>query len=605
MSSLPPGTPAPAATWDLSDLFAGPDDPRIDQELANAARDAEEFARTYRGTIDVPGGPSVQHLLAALQAFEAVIERLERVEAYSHLLFSADTTNPIHRDLQQKVRQRATAIQTTLLFFELEWQKVDDTAAAQLMDAPELARYRYYLQRERRNRPHTLSEPEEKIIAELRVTGALAWRTLFTELISGLKFPIERDGQVRDLTLAEILALVRDPNREVRRMAHETQYRVLRQHDQTLAYIYNTLVQEKRTLDRLRHFPDPMASRHLANDLDPAVVDTMLQTVEAHAHLAQEYFRLKARLLRLPRLAIYDQYAPIGPEAETCDYPTAQRYIIDAFGQFSPRFADLARQFFERRWIDAEVRPGKQGGAYCMSISPSHHPYILCNYTGNLRDVMTVAHELGHGLHGMLARGQTLLEYHASLALAETASVFGEMLVFDRLVEEAADPRAQLALIGGKLEDIFATVFRQTILTRFEQFAFARQEKERLTPTALGDDWIAANRRYYGDAVEMDENYRWGWSYIPHFINSPFYCYAYSFGELLVLALYRMHQEQGDAFVPGYLHLLERGGSGSPAALLADLGVDIADSAFWSKGFAEIERLVNRVRELVRTVSGN
>ena len=597
--SLSPEISASTTTWDLSELFAGPTDPRLAEEIDRATRESEAFAATYRGTVDVPGGPSVPHLLEALQRFEGILERVDRVAAYSHLVFSADTSKPAHRDLEQKVRNQTTAIQNLLLFFELEWQKVEDAAAEQLLAAPELAGYRYYLKRERQNRPHTLSEPEEKIVAELRVTGASAWRTLFTELNASLKFPMGRDGETRDLTMSELLSLARDPDRTVRRTAHETQYRVLRQHDQTLAYVYNALVQEKRTMDRLRHFPDPMASRHLSNDVDPVVVETMLDTVEAHAGLAQEYFRLKAKLLGLPRLAIYDQYAPIGAEAETCDYPTAQRYILDAFGAFDPRFRAMASRFFDGRWIDADVRPGKTGGAYCMSLSPNHHPYILCNYTGNLRDVMTVAHELGHGLHGLLGQQQTLLEYGASLALAETASVFGEMLVFDRLVEAESNTAAKVALIGGKIEDIFATVFRQTIMTRYEQFAFARQERERLTPEALGEDWIAANRRYYGDAVELDENYRWGWSYIPHFINSPFYCYAYSFGEMLVLALYRLHQEQGKGFVPGYVNLLERGGSGSPAELLAALGVDIADPGFWSKGFAEIERLIGKLRELV------
>ncbi|MGH2457885.1 MAG: M3 family oligoendopeptidase [Chloroflexota bacterium] len=597
--SLSPETSPSAMTWDLSELFAGPDDPRIASELERSTRDSEAFAATYRGTIDVPGGPSVAHLAEALKEFEAILERVDRVASYGHLVFTADTSKPAHRDLQQKVRNQTTAIQNLLLFFELEWQKVEDAAAEKLIGAPELAGYRYYLKRERQNRPHTLTEPEEKIVTELRNTGSASWRTLFTELIASLKFPMERDGELKDLTLSETLSLVHDPDREVRRAAYETQYRVLRQHDQTLAYVYNTLVQEKRTMDRLRHFPNPMASRHLSNDVDPAVVETMLDTVEAHAGLAREYFHLKAKLLGLPRLAVYDQYAPIGSEAETRDYPTAQRYILDAFGEFSPRFRDMASHFFERRWIDADVRPGKTGGAYCMSISPNHHPYILCNYTGNLRDVMTVAHELGHGLHGLLGQKQTLLEYGASLALAETASVFGEMLVFERLVEAETDRAAKVALIGGKIEDIFATVFRQTIMTRYEQFAFARQEKERFTPEALGEDWIAANRRYYGDSVELDDNYRWGWSYIPHFINSPFYCYAYSFGELLVLALYRMHQEQGASFIPGYINLLERGGSGSPAELLADLGVDIADPGFWSKGFVEIERLIGKMRELV------
>jgi oligoendopeptidase F len=590
---------ATSMTWDLSDLFDGPGDPRLDETIDRATAASQAFADKYRGTIDVPGGPSTEHLLGALQTLEDLIDQIDRVGGYSHLLFSADTAQSASRDLEQKVRIKGTAIQNLLVFFELEWQKVADADADRLMASPELLRYRYYLRRERQNRPHTLTEPEEKIVTELRVSGSAAWRGLFTEFVSGLKFPLERDGATADLTLSELLALVREPDRAVRENAFNTQYRILRQHDQVFAYIYNTLIQDKRTIDRLRHYPDPMASRHQSNDVEPAIVETMMDTVEANTGLAQEYFRLKAKLLELPKLAIYDQYAPIAGEAENCDYPTARRYVLDAFGDFSPRFHDLAAEFFDKRWIDAETRAGKVGGAYCMSLSPKHHPYILCNYTGNLRDVLTVAHELGHGLHGMLARQQSAFEYHSSLALAETASVFGEILVFERLLDEASSPKTKIALLAGKIEDIFATVYRQTTMTRFEQFAFTRQEKERLTPEGLGDDWIAANARYYGDSVQMDENYRWGWSYIPHFINSPFYCYAYSFGELLVLALYRMYQEQGRSFIPGYVELLERGGSGSPQELLGSLGVNIAEPTFWSKGFVEIERLIARMRDLV------
>ncbi|HEX5414822.1 MAG TPA: M3 family oligoendopeptidase [Chloroflexota bacterium] len=597
--SLAPESTGPAMTWDLSDLFAGPEDPRIAAALDQAVQDAQAFAGTYRGTIDVPGGPASAHLLAALKDFEKILENTYRVEGYAHLVFDSDTTRPIHRDLMQKVRLKETEIQTLLLFFELEWQKVEDVAAERLLAAAELAPYAYYLRRERQNRPHTLSEPEEKMAAELNVTGGSAWQTLFTELIGGLKFPLEQNGQIREATLDEVLSQVREPDRTVRQRAYETQYRVLRENDQVLSFVYNTLIQEKRTLDRLRHYPNPMASRHQANDIAPEIVETMLAAVEANAGLAQDYFRLKAKLLKLPRLAIYDQYAPFGDKSETVDYATAQRLILDAFGEFTPSFADMARRFFDERWIDAEVRPGKRGGAYCMGLSPNIHPFILCNYNNNLRDVMTVAHELGHGLHDLLAVNQTLLEYSPSLALAETASVFGEMLVFERLLEQETNPRAKVALLGGKIEDIFATVFRQTVLTRFEQFAFERQARERLTPQGLGEDWLNANRRYYGDAVEMDDNYRWGWSYIPHFIHTPFYCYAYSFGELLVLALYAMYKEQGRSFIPGYTRLLARGGSGSPAEVLGELGVNIAEPSFWNKGFDELRALVVRMEGLV------
>jgi len=335
-------TPTVAMTWDLSDLFSSPDDPRIDEVLDQATKTSEAFAARYRGTIDVAGGPNPEHLLGALQELEELIDQIDRVGGYSHLLFSADTSKSTSRDLEQKVRIKGTAIQNLLVFFELEWQKVADADAERIMASPELARHRYYLLRERQNRPHVLTEPEEKIVTEMRVSGSSAWRGLFTEFIASLKFPMERDGVTKDLTLSELLSLVREPDRSVRQNAYNTQYRILRQHDQVLTYVYNTLIQEKRTTDRLRHYPNPMASRHQSNDLDPAIVEIMMETVEANAGLAQEYFRLKAKLLNLPKLSIYDQYAPIAGDAEDCDYPTAKRYVLDAFGEFSPRFRDLA-----------------------------------------------------------------------------------------------------------------------------------------------------------------------------------------------------------------------------------------------------------------------
>jgi oligoendopeptidase F len=325
-------------------------------------------------------------------------------------------------------------------------------------------------------------------------------------------------------------------------------------------------------------------------------VKTMMAVAEENYGLAQDYFRLKAQLLGLPRLALYDQYAPISNQAQPFTYAQAQQVILEAFGAFDPRFRQLAGEFFAKNWIDAEIRKGKRGGAFCASPSPRLHPYILCNYDDNLRDVMTVAHELGHGLHGCLSRKQNYFNYDTPLTTAETASVFGEMLVFDHLLAQQADKQAQIALLAGKLEDIFATVFRQNVLTRFEELAFAARKEKRLTPEILGGLWLETNGKYYGDAVEMSDGYRWGWSYIPHFIHSRFYCYSYVFGQLLVLALYRMYKDEGKSFVPKYLALLEAGGSASPETLLRPLGVDIHDAKFWEKGFEEIKELVARLR---------
>ena len=299
-------------------------------------------------------------------------------------------------------------------------------------------------------------------------------------------------------------------------------------------------------------------------------------------------------------MALYDQYAPVGDELPSYSFDRSRDVVLEAFGAFTPAFREIAEQFFTRRWIDAEVRQGKQGGAFCSSPSPALHPYVLCNHTDNMRDVMTLAHELGHGLHGWLSRKQTLFNYDTPLTLAETASVFGEFLVFDHLVRTQEDPRVQLALLCGKIEDTCATVFRQNVLTRFEQAVFGRRGAGRLTRETVCEAWLGANRPYYGDAVEMTDGYRWGWSYIPHFIHTRFYCYSYVFGELLVLSLYRRYKEVGSPFVPKYVRLLESGGSDAPEALLQPLGVDFHDPAFWQKGFDEIQSLVERVEKLAR-----
>lgn len=591
-------TSATGVTWDLSDLFAGYDDPAITATLDQATTEAEAFGDIYRGTINVPGGPDPIHLHEGLERLETLQDTAARPAVYASLLFAADTGKPEHRDLQQRVEQRLTAIQNLVLFFDLEWLALSDEDAQRLIDDPALETYRHYLQSARRYKPHTLSEPEERVINEKDVTGVQAWRRLFTELISSLSFPLELEGEPQHLPLDAVLTLLRHPDRSLRQQAHTRLYEVLGGHSQTLAYIYNTLMQDQLTMDRLRHYPDPMAQRHLANEIPPEVVETMMDVVEQNYAIAHTYFALKARLLKLPRLQIYDQYAPLGAVKDHKTYAEAQAIILEALGAFDARFRETAARFFDGNWIDAEVRPGKRGGAFCSGFPPSNHPYILCNYTDELRDVMTVAHELGHGIHFWLARQQTLFNFYPSLPLAETASVFGEMLVFEHLLAQEQDQTAKLALVCSKIEDIFATIFRQNVLTRFEQAAFGGRAQNRLTPEQISQRWLEANGRYYGDAVEQTQGYELGWSYIPHFINTPFYCYSYVFGELLVLALYGMYREQGQAFVPRYIALLEAGGSQAPGDLLTTIGVDPHDPAFWQLGFNELRRLVDWAQEL-------
>jgi oligoendopeptidase F len=585
--------------WDLTDLFAAHDDARIEATLDDCRARAEAFAGEFRAPMESPTTLSADTLAKALKQLEAIYDALGRVGSYAGLLYAADTAKPEYQDLEQRAEQRSTEIRNLLLFFELAWLKIEDDGAGKLIADPELEPYRHYLTSLRRYRQHTLSEPEEQLLNERDNTGRNAFGRLFSETTSSLTFQLDRDGKTETLNLSQMLSLLHEPERELRRRAMTTLYEGLAQHGQVLTFVYDTLIQDNLSVDRLRRYPTPLAQRHLANEIDGAAVKTMMQVAEANYSLAQDYFRLKAQLLQLPRLALYDQYAPVGKEVRPFPYDQAKQVILDAFAAFEPSFRGLAKEFFEKNWIDAEIRQGKRGGAFCASPSPKLHPYILCNYDDNLRDVMTVAHELGHGLHGCLSRKQNYFNYDTPLTTAETASVFAEMLVFDNLLARQTEPRVRIALLAGKLEDIFATVFRQNVLTRFEELAFAARKEKRLTSDALGKLWLDANGKYYGDAVEMPEGYRWGWSYIPHFIHSRFYCYSYVFGQLLVLALYRMYKDQGKSFVPKYLALLEAGGSATPEELLTPLDVNIHQAEFWQQGFAEVEELLTQLRALI------
>jgi oligoendopeptidase F len=592
---------ADGVRWDLSDLFASHDDLRIDTTLKDCHARAEVFATRFRSLLEHPETLTATLLLDAMKQLEIIYEALGRVGSYASLLYAADTANPNYQDLEQRVEQRSTEIRNLLLFFEIQWLKAGDAIVDRLIADPTLKSYSHYLQSLRRYRQHTLSEPEEKVVNEKDNTGRNAFGRLFSEITSSLSFTLARDGKQEELNLSQILSLLHEPDGVLRQRALETLYQGLSRHGQVLTFVYDTLIQDHLTMDRLRQYRDPMAQRHLFNEIDGEAVKTMMAVTERNYGLAHDYFGLKAKLLQLPRLALHDQYAPVGKEVRPFPYNQAQQVILEALEAFDPRFRHIASEFFAKNWIDAEIRKGKRGGAFCASPSPQLHPYILCNYDDNLRDVMTVAHELGHGLHGCLSRKQNYFNYDTPLTTAETASVFGEMLVFDYLLAQQTDPQVQIALLAGKIEDIFVTVFRQNVLTRFEELAFAARKEKRLTPEALGNLWLDANVKYYGDAVDMPDGYRWGWSYIPHFIHSRFYCYSYVFGQLLVLALYRMYKDEGKSFVPKYLALLEAGGSASPETLLQPLGVNIHDPVSWQKGFEEIKGLVANLKKVCET----
>jgi oligoendopeptidase F len=587
---------AAGVRWDLADLYAGPEDPRIEADLAAALAGAQRFAERHRGGV---GKLSAHDLSAAVAELEAIGERAARPACFAQLLFAADTSAPRHGALLQRVQERSTEIRNALVFFELEWVGLEDGAAGALLVDPALAQRRHFLESMRRYRPHVLGESEEKLVEELANTGRRAFSRLFDEMVASMRFQVKHAGETRELGEEEVLSLLYVPERELRREAARSLTEGLRSNARPLAFIFNTLVQDKAVDDRLRRYPDPLASRHLANEIDPTSVDALLAACVAHYPLVARYYRLKARLLGIPQLEDFDRYAPLAEKGGTQSWSDARAIVTAAYRDFSPELAGVAEAFFERRWIDAELREGKRGGAFCASTLPSVHPYVLLNYTGNQRDVMTLAHELGHGVHQSLAAPRGLFEQDTPLTLAETASVFGEMLVFRRLLREESDPEVRLALLCGKIEDAFATVFRQVAMTRFEQSLHAARRSEGELPIPrVNELWLAANRPMFGDSVALSEDYGWWWLYIPHFVHSPFYCYAYAFGELLVLALLRRYDEEGAAFVPRYLELLRAGGSDSPERLLSGIGLNVADPSFWSGGLSLLEDLVAQAETL-------
>jgi oligoendopeptidase F len=480
--------------------------------------------------------------------------------------------------------------QNLLRFFELEWIAVADDHAARVLADDALARNRHYLASSRRFAPHIRSEPEEEMLGERDPAAAGAWHTLFDQVTSTLRVPF--DGA--DRTIDEVLARVRNPEREVRLSAYEALFTALEPQTPVLAHVYDSLVADRLVLDRVRGYAFPREPRDLENELPSAAVDNLLAAVERHHHLAHRWFRHKARLLGLDKLSLGDQYAPLG-STRAVAYEDATSLVSTALDDFSPRIGAVARGLYRDNRIDAEPRDGKRGGAFCASIAQDALPYIMLNFTDQMDDVRTLAHEIGHAMQFQLAgERQTALSHHPPLALAEVPSTFAEMIVTERLLSAAGDDtQVRLGLLASGVEAAFATVFRQTHMVRYEEGAYAlRAEGKALLPDRLSEVWLATNRPYYGDAVDLPDGYRLGWAYIPHFIHTRFYTYAYVFAHLASLALYARYREDSDAFVGPYLDFLSIGGAASPQEQLAGIGLDITRDDAWDAGFAEIERLI-------------
>ena len=579
--------------WNLEPLLG--ETGSVDSLLAEAAEAAEKFSEKYRGRIAYL---SASDLAEAMHALAQISDGVGRVGSYVGLKFSVDTTNPEFGAQMANADEKSTEISNTLLFVELEWAAADDVHVEEVLTQPELDFCRHHLSAARRYRPHLLSEPEEKILADKAVTGSSAWGRLFSELTS----TIEVDISGETISLEEGLSRLQSPERPVRKEAALAVTCALEPGLRTRAFIFNTLLADKGSDDRLRHFDNWLASRNLDNEASDESVAALVEAVVSRYDIPQRWYTLKAKLLGLDRIFDYDRMALVSDTEETFSWSAAREIVSDAYKSFSPELSDVVERFFNEKWIDAPQRPGKRSGAFCAYTVPDHHPYLLLNWTGRRRDVLTLAHELGHGLHAYLAREQGVFHQNTPLTLAETASVFGETVTFGRLLSETNEPNQRLALLAESLEGQIATVFRQVAMNQFEDSAHTwRREQGEVSVEQFGDLWISSQSDMLGDSVELTEGYRSWWSYIPHFIGTPGYVYAYAYGQLLALSVYQLYEERGTSFVDSYLELLRQGGSKSPQELGHIVGVDLSDPTFWDGGLSIIEEQLNAAEQAALT----
>lgn len=588
-------------TWRLDDLLGDhaaerPED-AVEALLDEAEREAGEFAVEYEGKVADLDGDGLREAMSKLAG---IGDLAGRALNYAHLRFAADTADPANGALLQKCSERATAIQTALLFFELEWAALEDGQAEELLSTEGLDFCRHHLRLERRYRDHLLSAPEERIATELSVTGAGAWSRLFDELTSSIQV---EDGSGDEITLDVALSRLHDPDREVRKATAEAITVALEPGLRTRAYVFNTLLQDKAIKDRLRSYPNWLSARNLSNEASDESVQALVEAVRGRYEMARRWYRTKARLLGIERLADYDRMAAVAEDQETIVWEDGRELVQDSFDSLSPRAGEVVSRFFEEGWIDAPPSQGKRGGAFSASTVPSVHPYVMLNYTDRRRDVLTLAHELGHGLHQALAASQGIFHQGTPLTVAETASVFAEELVFGRLLEAEEDPAARLGLLSEAVEGQIATVFRQVAMNQFEDRVHTvRREQGELSVERFGELWTETQEELLGDSVEITDGYRSWWSYVPHFIGSPGYVYAYAYGQLLALSVYQLYSEQGEEIVPGYLDMLAAGGSRSPEELGQMVGVDLTDPGFWDRGLDLVEGQIDEAVDAAEAV---
>jgi oligoendopeptidase F len=576
--------------WNLADLYPGRDSLALVHDLAEAAAGARRFHDSHAGKLaGMPG----EALGAAVREFERLQEILGRVLSYASLVHAGDQSDPEIGRFFQNMQEKANDISTLLLFFTLELNRIEDKELAEKLKAPALAHYAPWLRDLRAFRPHQLSDELEKLLHEKYVAGRAAWTRLFDETEAVLRFPVKGER----LTGAEALHLLSDPNGATRKAAAKSLGKVFGENARLFALVTNTLAKDKEIEDRWRCFKHPISSRNLANFVEDNVVDMLIASVRsAYPDLSHRYYRLKAKWFGVRHLPYWDRNAPLPQEDDRrVPWPEAERIVLGAYSDFSPDMAEVGKRFFDKNWIDAPARPGKSPGAFAHPTVPSVHPYLLLNYLGRARDVMTLAHELGHGVHQVLAAPQGALMADTPLTLAETASVFGEMLTFQAMLRAEKNPKRRKAMIAAKVEDMLNTVVRQIAFVEFERRLHDERRKGELTPERIGALWLDVQTESLGPAIRFEDEYRWYWTYIPHFIHTPFYVYAYAFGDCLVNSLYAVYQGAAPGFAEKYLAILRAGGTKRHKELLAPFGLDAADPDFWKKGLGVISGLIDQL----------
>jgi len=581
-------------TWDLTDLYNDLKDPNIRRDLDDAKSRSQAFQQTYQGKLNDLSG---DELAAAIAEYEAISEICGKIGSFAQLKYAGDSSDAAIGQFYQFVQEEMTGISSLSLFFGLEINRIEGASLdAKYEQSEALRRYRPWLDENRAFRPHQLSDEVEQVLHERRVAGSAAWVRLFDQTMAELRFPI--DGE--ELTMSDAANMLSSSKVDDRKKAAKSIGDVLGKNIKLLAHITNTLAKDKEIDDRLRNFATPVSSRNLSNQVEDEVVDALNTAVKnSHADLSHRYYRLKAKWFGVDQLDYWDRNAPLPDDDDRqIDWDTARSTVLKAYGEFSPELAEVGQKFFDNPWIDVPPRAGKSSGAFAHPTVPSAHPYLLLNYHGKTRDVMTLAHELGHGVHQVLAAEQGYFLSDTPLTLAETASVFGEMLTFQSMLRAESDPKMKRIMLAGKVEDMLNTVVRQIAFFEFEKRVHEKRREGELTVDEICEIWIAVQHESLGDAIRYEDEYKYYWSYIPHFIHSPFYVYAYAFGDCLVNSLYDVYQGAEDGFQQKYLDMLKAGGTKRHQELLAPFGLDASDPAFWQRGLNMIKRMIDELEEL-------